>query len=62
METLTLMADMALKVLYVALPVALFVYLVVCSIDLYKYLSSNYPAPANETEDEDDSDLGIFMQ
>lgn len=61
METLALFADMALKVFYVGLPVTLFVYLIVCSIDLYKYLSSNYPSPANETDDDDDSDLGIFM-
>ena len=54
--------------------VALFFYLVVVSIDLFKYLASNYPGEskselhsrdrykvAEDMKNDDESDLGIFM-
>lgn len=62
MEALTLFADILLKVLYVGFPIALFIYIIICSIDVYKAMKAKYPSPSNDTKDDDDSDLGIFMQ
>lgn len=61
METLALFADMALKVFMIGFSFFLLIYLIMCGIDLFNWMKYNHPSPANETDDDDDSDLGIFM-
>ena len=57
-----LIADVALKGIMIGALVFLSFYMVICGIDLYKYLSGKYPEPKDSIDNDDDSDLGIFMQ